>query len=85
MAYSHEPDWFVSTGEVLKETLEALKISQLEFARRAGLSVEVVDRIIIGEEPVNKQIALKLEKATNISFDFWVNLESNYRIMENIK
>jgi addiction module HigA family antidote len=77
--YPHEPDYLVTPGEVLHETIDALGMTQVDLARRTGLSKKTVNQIIQGREPISYDTALRLERVTGVAARFWNNLESNYR------
>lgn len=57
-------------GETLLETIELLGISEVD---------ETIDGVIKGEKIIDLEIALKLERMTNVPARFWLNRERNYR------
>jgi addiction module HigA family antidote len=77
---SYAPDYFVSPGEILEETLEARGIPKTDFARRAGLSLKTVSLILAGKAPVMPDTALQFERVLGVSAELWTNLESRYRL-----
>jgi addiction module HigA family antidote len=77
---SYAPDYFVSPGEVLEETLEARGIPKTDFARRAGLSFKTVSLILAGKAPVLPDTALQFERVLGVSAELWTNRESRYRL-----
>lgn len=84
MALTAEPafndvDYAVAPGETLRETLEALGMSQRELADRTGLSEKTVSQIINGVAPLTHDTAIKLERVTGVPARMWNNLESLYR------
>ena len=79
MATPFEPDWAVPPGETLEETIDALGMSQVELARRAGLTPKTINQIVKGKAPVTPATALALEKVTEIPARFWNNLERDYQ------
>ena len=76
---SYEPDYAVSPGKTLKETLDALHLSQSEFATRASLSLKHVNQILQGSASITLETALAFENVTRVPARFWTRLESNYR------
>src|SRR2546421_9112833 len=74
-----DPDYDVSPGETLRDTLMALEMTQVELATRTGLSLKHVNQIIQGVAPVTPDTALLLEKATGVQARMWNSLESTYR------
>jgi HTH-type transcriptional regulator / antitoxin HigA len=73
------PDYTVSPGETLLETLETISMSQTELARRMGSPVNLVNEIIQGKAALTPEIARQLEQALHIPASFWLNMERHYR------
>ena len=76
---SYEPDFAVPPGKTLKETLDALHLSQSEFAARANLSLKHINQILQGSAPITLETALAFENVTSVPARFWTRLEANYR------
>lgn len=66
-------------GETLRETLEALPMTQAQLALRTGLSGKHVNQIVLGIAPVTHETAIALERATGVPASLWNSLESRYR------
>ncbi len=77
--YGFEPDYAVPPGETLKETMESLSMSQKELSVRTGLTVQSLNRIFKGEQPLTYETANRLELATGVPARFWNSLEARYR------
>ena len=77
--YGFEPDYAIPPGETLKEVMESLNMSQKELAIRTGLTVQSLNRIFKGDQPISYETANKLELATGVSAGMWNNLEAQYR------
>jgi len=77
--YRFEPDYEISPGETLKEVMESLNISQKELAVRTGLTVQSLNRIFKGDQPISYETANRLELATGVTARMWNNLEAQYR------
>jgi addiction module HigA family antidote len=77
--YPFEPDYAVPPGATLEETMEALGMSQRDLADRTGLTVQTLNRIFKGEQPITYETANRLELVTGIEAAFWNNLETQYR------
>lgn len=77
--YGFEPDYAVPPGETLKETIDSLGMSQSELSKRTGLTVQSINRIFKGKQPILYETANKLELVTGVPAKFWNNLETNYR------
>lgn len=74
-----EPDYAVPPGESLRETIEALGMSQKELSKRTGLTDVSINRILSGVQPLTYETANKLELATGVPANLWNNLEAQYR------
>jgi transcriptional regulator with XRE-family HTH domain len=59
--YGFEPDYAISPGETLKEVMESLNMSQKELVIRTGLTVQSLNRIFKGDQPISYETANKLE------------------------
>lgn len=77
--HDFEPDYAHPPGETLRQTLDAIGMSQAEFARRADLSTKHVNQIIQGEAPITPDTAVALERVTRIRAAAWNGLEANYQ------
>lgn len=69
----------IPPGYTIKEQLDLLHIDIFEFSIRMEMPIEAVGDLLNGECELSSEIAIKLEKITGISTEFWNNLESNYR------
>jgi addiction module HigA family antidote len=72
-------DFASAPGMTLRDSLEALGMTQAELAERTGISDKTINRIIKGIDPVSHSTALALEKVLQVPAGFWLKLESNYR------
>jgi HTH-type transcriptional regulator / antitoxin HigA len=77
--YSYEPDYAVSPGDILKETLKELSISFNQVSVISGLTIQDVKSIIKGTKKIDRLIAKELEKVTKIPVRLWLNREKGYR------
>lgn len=67
----------MSVGEILKEEyLEPLGLSVEEFASRIRITVNLANKILNGEEPINLNLAARLGKLFNTTGDYWMNLQT---------
>jgi addiction module HigA family antidote len=78
-SYPFQPDYAFPPGETLRETLEALGLTQKELATRMGRPLKTINQIIKGTAQIMPETALQLEKVTGVPSSFWNNAESNYR------
>jgi HTH-type transcriptional regulator/antitoxin HigA len=74
-----DTDWAVAPGETLQELLEERGMSQRELARRTGLSPKHVNKLLQGLVPLSAEVAMRLERVTGVTANFWNRLEANYR------
>jgi len=77
--YGFDPDYAIPPGETLKELMESLEMSQKELSKRTGLTVQSLNRIIKGEQPITYDTANIFELVTNVPAKMWNSLEANYR------
>ncbi len=73
------PDYAIPPGATLLETMEALGMTQREFAERTDLTVQTLNRIFKGEQPITFETANRLELVTGTPASFWNSLEAQYR------
>ncbi len=78
--YSYNPDYAVSPGEILEETLDARGIKKQDFALKCGISTKTVSLIISGNAPVCAKTALAFEHVLGVSANIWNNLEAKYSL-----
>ena len=66
----------MSVGEILKEEyLEPYHLSVEEFASSIRITVNLANKILNGEEPINLNLAARLGKLFNTTGDYWMNLQ----------
>ena len=70
----------VSPGEILRDELEARGWSQKELAERITRPYQAVNEIIRGRKQITAATALALSSALGTSAEFWMNLETSYRL-----
>ena len=75
----YRPNIAIPPGETLKETLEAIGMTQVELARRMDRPVKTINEIINGKAAITAETALQLEKVFNVAAQFWINLEMNFQ------
>ncbi len=77
---SYNPDIAIHPGESLKDELGFLNLTQVDLAKRTGLSEKHISQIINGQDPITPDTALKLERAIGTPAEFWNNLQKNYEL-----
>lgn len=73
------PDYAVSPGDVLDEHREAAAMTHKELAQRLGITIEHVNRLVVGLEPVTATTAFMLQEVFGLPAQLWLDLESRYR------
>ena len=79
MNIKDEKELISKPGDTILETIEHIKMSQAELAKRLGKTPSKVHDLITGKEPVTVNTALQLEKVLGIDAKFWLNMETDYR------
>lgn len=73
------PDYAIPPGDTLRETLEALGMTQTDLAARAGRPVKTINEIVQGQAAITPDTALQLERVLSVPASFWLNREQRYR------
>lgn len=74
-----DPDWMIAPGETIREWLEENGLSVRVGAKAAGIEREAFARLLVGDEPLTKEIAARLSALTFVPASFWLNHERRYR------
>jgi addiction module HigA family antidote len=74
----YNPDYAVLPGDTLKETIDALGMSQADLAERTDRPKKTINEIIKGKAAITPETALHLEKVLGVPANFWNNLQRNY-------
>lgn len=69
----------IPPGETIQELLETHGMTQKELADRMGRPAPTVSQIIRGHKAITPETALQLDRVFGLSYQFWINLEANYR------
>ena len=70
----------VSPGRIIKRELEARDWTQRDLASIMGRPYQAINEIVRGNKQITPDTARELAQAFGTSSDFWMNLESNYRL-----
>lgn len=70
-------------GEYLQDELEARGLSPAEFAVVIGREPASLDRLLHGKAQLTADLALQLEEALGLDAQYWLNLESTYRLAKS--
>ena len=73
-------DMPIPPGEVLEEELEARGMTQRELAARLGRPAQTINEIIRAKKSITPETALGLAAVLGIDAQYWINLESEYRM-----
>lgn len=65
-------------GYHIKEYIDALGITQDEFAKRTGISMNQLSLLLSYKASITPDIALKLSSIMGINMEFWLRLQSKY-------
>ena len=77
------PDYAVPPGETLRDTIQAMGMSQADLSRRTGLSAKHINQIVQGTAPISPDTALALEQVVGVPARFWDALEATYQARTN--
>ncbi|MFO7988786.1 MAG: HigA family addiction module antitoxin [Thermodesulfobacteriota bacterium] len=72
----------VHPGEVLKDELEELGLTQSALAKHIGVLPKTINEICRGKRGISAEMAMKLSKALGGSPQFWLNLQNNWEISQ---
>jgi len=73
------PDYAVPPGEILEDELASRRMSQVELARRTGLTKKTINEIVKGKAPITPESALKLERVFCQPAEYWLNIEKLFQ------
>ena len=79
LLFDYLPNYAVPPGETLKEVLDEQGINRDKLAQQAGLPPGHINLIVNGHARVGANVAVRLERATNIPARFWLKLETDYQ------
>lgn len=69
-------------GEFLRDELEERGWTQEEFARIIGRPPRLISEVIGGKRGITPETAIRFSAALGTSAQFWMNLETSYRLFE---
>jgi HTH-type transcriptional regulator / antitoxin HigA len=70
----------VAPGKIMIRELEARGWTQRDLAEIIGRPYQAVNEIINGTKQITPDTARELARAFGTSIDFWINLETNFRL-----
>lgn len=75
----YTPDYVSPPGETLQEIMDDRDITQVDLAKRIGMTRKHLRQILKGKAPVTPETALCLERVLGVPAHFWNNREQHYR------
>lgn len=78
--YPYEPEHVLPPGATLQEVLDERGMSQIDLARRTGLSAKHINQVVKGTAAISAETAILFERATGVPADVWARLESTYQV-----
>jgi addiction module HigA family antidote len=86
---TRDPNWLgpaVEPGEILlEEFLKPLGLSQIDAARRLGISLNRVNEIVLGKRSITADTALRLARVLKMSPQFWMRLQADWDLHRALK
>ena len=72
----------VHPGEVLKDELEEVGMTQTALAKHIGVLQKTINEICRGKRGISAEMAIKLSRALGASPQFWMNLQTNWELSQ---
>ena len=72
----------VHPGEVLKDELEEMGLSQSALAEHINVLPKTINEICRGKRGISAEMAVKLSRALGASPQFWLNLQNNWELCQ---
>ena len=72
----------VHPGEVLKDELEEMGLSQSALAEHIDVLPKTINEICRGKRGISAEMAVKLSRALGASPQFWLNLQNNWELCQ---
>jgi antitoxin HigA-1 len=72
----------VHPGEVLKDELEEIGMTQSALARHIRVLPKTINEICRGKRGISAEMAMKLSKALGGSPQFWLGLQNNWELSQ---
>ena len=69
-------------GEILRDNLEAAKLSVTEAASRLGCTRQALSRLLNGKAGISPAMALALERLGWSNASFWMRLQAAYELAQ---
>lgn len=80
--YRYEPDYAIPPGDIIAEFIEEQGMTQVELARRLGVTPKHLNQLIGASVSLSNELAIALERVTGTPAKFWNALEANFQDFE---
>lgn len=74
-----QPNWTSAPGDTIKDILKERNISIENFSKKMNISVEFVEKLILGQKEITEDTSNKLAQILGSSSDFWMRREFQFR------
>ena len=72
----------VHPGEVLKDEIDEVGLTQSALAKHIGVLPKTINEICRGKRGISAEMAMKLSKSLGGSPQFWLTLQNNWEISQ---
>jgi addiction module HigA family antidote len=72
----------VHPGDVLRDELEEIGLTQSALAKHIGVLPKTINEICRYKRGISAEMAMKLSRALGGSPQFWLNLQNNWEISQ---
>jgi antitoxin HigA-1 len=69
-------------GELVKDEIEFMHISQRKLAAQMGVSYTVLNEILNLKRPVNVEFALRIEAALGLEAELLINMQTRHNLQK---
>lgn len=74
-----QPDYLVTTGDMINEWLEDHHVSAADLSRRLGVSRKHVSELLSGKATLSAEVAVSLSLVTGVPAKIWQSYEAQYQ------
>lgn len=71
-----------SAADLLKEVMDFYEITQVDFAKRIGISQKHLSEILSRKQYMSPVVAVRIEKVMGISSKLLLNLDADFKLHE---
>ncbi|WP_320128459.1 HigA family addiction module antitoxin [uncultured Sphaerochaeta sp.] len=69
-----------SLGDIIQDSLDALRWDEKNLADITGLSDKLIDKLVNNKQQITPEIAKLLSSAFSTSAEIWLNLDARYQM-----